>query len=118
VETARELAKLRQKDEPTAKKIVPPNDAMPDRDGRVMQRNEGKWNWKYIDCVASLAIDVEISKFMDTSLIDVEVKATYIRIVIKNKLLQLMLPDRVLEGDEHVLCERSRLRYMTRVFDF
>jgi protein TilB len=84
---------------------------MPDEAGRVMQRNEGKWAWKFIDTEATLAIDVEISKFMDTSLIDVEVKETYIRVVIKNKLLQLMLPDRVLESDDNVVCERSRLRF-------
>lgn len=109
IETARELAKLKNDKPDTPKKIERPADAIPDANGRVMQRNEGKWIWKFACVDDKLSLDIEISKFLDTSLIEVDVKSTYIRILIKNKLLQLMLPERVLEGEEYTICERSRL---------
>jgi protein TilB len=40
-------------------------------DGRVMQRNQGKWDFKFIDTSDAIILDVTISKFLDTSLIDV-----------------------------------------------
>jgi protein TilB len=47
------------------------------------------------DCGTKIILDVKISKFLDTSLIDIDVQPLLIRVLIKGKLLQLHLPSEV-----------------------
>lgn len=47
------------------------------------------------DCGTKIILDVAISKFLDTSLIDIDVQPLLIRVLIKGKLLQLHLPTEV-----------------------
>ena len=54
-----------------------------------------------------MVLDVSISKFLDSSFIDVDVHPTYITITIKNNILQLVLEEPVITSQ--VVCERSRL---------
>ncbi|KAG0618127.1 hypothetical protein M758_4G041500 [Ceratodon purpureus] len=65
--------------------------------GRVYQKNEGGWEIKLdeSDCGTKIILDVAISKFLDTSLIDIDVQPLLIRVLIKGKLLQLHLPTEV-----------------------
>ncbi|KAJ3092296.1 Protein tilB [Quaeritorhiza haematococci] len=76
------------------------------KDGRVMQRNEGKWNFRINETKGTIVLQVDISKLIDTSLIDVDVNPTWIRIVVKGKILQLVLEEEVQVSS--AVCERSR----------
>ncbi|KAJ3195888.1 Protein tilB [Irineochytrium annulatum] len=76
-------------------------------DGRVLQCNQGRWDYVIVDTGPAIRLDLEVSKFLDSSLIDVEIRPTYLRVKIKKKLLQLALEERIFEDE--VLCERSRL---------
>ncbi|KAJ3286237.1 Protein tilB [Rhizoclosmatium sp. JEL0117] len=76
------------------------------RDGRVLQKNEGKWEFHRWSNDLAVFLDIEISKFLDSSLIDVNVKPNYIQVVIKNKVLTVTFDDEV--RPNQVLCERSK----------
>ncbi|KAJ8325785.1 hypothetical protein O5D80_005976 [Batrachochytrium dendrobatidis] len=89
---ARDLAKLRQGkadhngasfSDPLKKKK---NDVFFASDGRVLQRNDGKYVFKWIDSPTTIVLSIEISKFLDTSLIDVDVHPTWLRVTIKEKV--------------------------------
>lgn len=47
------------------------------------------------DCGKNIVFDMAISKFLDTSLIDIDVQPRLIRVLIKGKLMQLHLPAEV-----------------------
>ncbi|WIA28934.1 hypothetical protein OEZ86_011458 [Tetradesmus obliquus] len=92
-ETARSAA---QKD-PLAQPAPPPKleDFPPlPEDGRVLQRNEGKWHFTLEESEdgASLVLDVAVGKYLDTSLIKADVQPRLARLIIKGRLLQLVLP--------------------------
>jgi protein TilB len=76
------------------------------KDGRVLQKNQGKWDFKWSETAKTLILDVKISKFIDTSLLDVDLHENYIRITIKDKILQLTTTEPV--HVDSVLCERSK----------
>jgi protein TilB len=76
-------------------------------DGRVYQKNEGKWSFKWEEAKDLITLRIEISKFLDTSAIEVQVFATYVRVTIKGKFLQLLFPEEVCAKE--FKCERSRL---------
>ena len=61
---------------------------------RIMQKNEGQWDFSLEedDRGKSIVLEVDVGKFLDTSLIKVDVQPTFIRLLIKGKLLQLLLP--------------------------
>ncbi|KAI8903761.1 hypothetical protein EDD86DRAFT_93535 [Gorgonomyces haynaldii] len=77
------------------------------KDGRPLQKNEGKWQFEWTETPDTLRLDVMISKFLDTSLIDVDVKPEYLTILIKGKVLQLTMEHRV--DPDRVICERSKM---------
>lgn len=64
----------------------------PDENGRVMQSNMGKWQFKWFSEAGHLCLDVAINRYLDTSMIDIDVNPTWIRIEAKEKVLQLILP--------------------------
>ncbi|KAI9009547.1 hypothetical protein BC832DRAFT_373159 [Gaertneriomyces semiglobifer] len=110
LESARELAALNGEKEPSRpseKVIREMNEPARGPDGRVLQRNQGKWPFRFETTKDLIVLHVELSKFLDSSLIDIDVHPTYIRILAKGKLLQLVLEEPVQTGN--VLCERSRL---------
>ncbi|KAJ3238147.1 Protein tilB [Chytriomyces hyalinus] len=76
-------------------------------DGRVLQKNEGKWDFLISSNQNALFLDMEVSKFLDSSFINVRVEARFIQIVIKNKVLTVSLDEDVVP--EAVICERSTL---------
>ncbi|KAJ9516041.1 hypothetical protein QJQ45_024441 [Haematococcus lacustris] len=61
---------------------------------RIMQRNEGRWEFSMEenDKGDALELEVDAGKYLDTSLIKADVQPTYVRLLIKGKLLQLLLP--------------------------
>ncbi|KAI5065862.1 hypothetical protein GOP47_0018486 [Adiantum capillus-veneris] len=66
-------------------------------DGRIYQKNEGGWNFQLTEseCKSKVLLDVPVGRYMDISLIDVDVQPTWVRVLAKGKLLQLQLPDEV-----------------------
>ncbi len=63
--------------------------------GRVMQRNEPKWEFKLLDDEENTILDIAVGKFMPTSAIQVDVQPTYIRVEAKGKVLQLAFTEEV-----------------------
>lgn len=65
------------------------------KDGEpIHQKNEGKWAFSLEESPDghSLILEVDVGKFLDTSLIQADVQPKYLRLLIKGKLLQLLLP--------------------------
>lgn len=73
--------------------------------GKVFQCNEGNWAFTYEETANLLVLRLQLSKFLDSSFIDATVHSDYVRILIQGKLLQLVLPERVLS--DCVIYERS-----------
>ena len=76
-------------------------------DGRPLQKNEGKWIFKWTETKKTLTLVVELSKYLDTSLIDLDVQPTHVTMKIKGKILQLTTEEPV--SSDNVVCERSKL---------
>ncbi|GAB6022335.1 Protein tilB [Chamberlinius hualienensis] len=78
------------------------------KDGRVLNINESKLKFKFMeDDNNFLQLEVAVYKFMDTSLVKVNLEPTFIQIEIKGKMLQLILPYEIQVGKSSV--ERSML---------
>ncbi|KAJ2995415.1 Protein tilB [Globomyces sp. JEL0801] len=108
LKAARELELLKKKETNHLEKKKPPKTRnLIGPDGRILQTNEGKWPFKWKDTEKCVRLTVELSKFLDTSNIDVDCHPTYICIKIKEKILQLTFEVSVKPDTMH--CERSRL---------
>ncbi|KAI8590370.1 hypothetical protein BDZ88DRAFT_108443 [Geranomyces variabilis] len=104
LEAARDLAKM--KDQPAPQKpAAKPAPVLFAPDGRVLQKNQGKWQYRFASTPSTITLHVELSRFLDTSLIDVHVERTWVRVLVKGKVLQLVLDEPVHTDD--VICERS-----------
>ncbi|RLN53837.1 hypothetical protein BBJ29_009963 [Phytophthora kernoviae] len=64
-------------------------------DGSIRQCNEGKWKFRLTDEILDLILEVDLPRFLDTSLVDVDVHPSYVSIVAKNKVLRLKFPELV-----------------------
>ncbi|KAF4134516.1 Leucine-rich repeat [Phytophthora infestans] len=64
-------------------------------DGSVRQCNEGKWDFRLTDEILDIILEVDLPRFMDTSMVDVDVHPSYVSIVAKNKVLRLKFPELV-----------------------
>jgi hypothetical protein len=107
LETAREVEQLRQKDTKHLEKKKPKERILVGADGRIFQKNEGKWDYKWEDTMKCVRLVVEISKFLDTSNIKIDCHRGYITIMIKDKVLQLLFEENVV--CDTMYCERSKL---------
>lgn len=109
LQTAKELEQLRgsktanhlEKKKETVKKVYY------GADGRVLQCNEAKYKYKWTETNSLIQLTVEISKFIDTSFIEVDVFPHHLVVAIKGKILRLLFSEPVVSSS--VLCERSRL---------
>lgn len=65
--------------------------------GEIRQCNEMKVDFKMDEDEQPgyIILDVYVSKYLDTSLIDVDSHPTYVTIIIKNKTLRLSFPEEV-----------------------
>jgi len=63
----------------------------------IRQCNEGRYDFKLIDDDGdgNIVVEVVVPRFIDTSLVDVDVQPTHVSIVIKNKTLRLRFEDEV-----------------------
>ncbi|KAK1929071.1 Protein tilB [Phytophthora citrophthora] len=64
-------------------------------DGSIRQCNEGKWEFQLTDGILDIVLEVHLPRFLDTSLVDVDVHPSYVSIVAKNKVLRLKFPELV-----------------------
>ena len=64
-------------------------------DGRPYSINEAKLDFKFTDEPDRFELDLQIYKFLDTSLIDVDVQPNYVRVTIKGKVFQMGLNEEV-----------------------
>ncbi|XP_050926193.1 dynein axonemal assembly factor 11 isoform X2 [Lates calcarifer] len=66
-------------------------------DGRVMNVNEPKLDFSLTEDGENntVVLDLAVYRHMDTSLIDVDVQPTYIRVSVKGKIFQMVLPAEV-----------------------
>ncbi|TPX59184.1 hypothetical protein PhCBS80983_g02629 [Powellomyces hirtus] len=102
---ARDLARLKNPPAPTPPPTLAPPVLTSTTDGRILQKNQGKWSFHFTSTSSTVTLHVSLSKHLSTSLIDVHVEPTYIRILVKNKILQLVLDSPV--STDNVICERS-----------
>lgn len=74
----------------------------------IKQKNEGGWDfyWDEDSKPGHIILEVKVAKFLDSSLINVDVHPTYISIIIKSKVLRLRLPSEVKVGESK--CQRSK----------
>ncbi|KZS20184.1 Leucine-rich repeat-containing protein 6 [Daphnia magna] len=61
------------------------------KNGRVLNSNQAGARFTLVEEDDAIILTVKLPKYMDTSLIDVDVQPTFVRVVIKGKLLQLVL---------------------------
>ncbi|KXS17572.1 outer arm dynein light chain 1 [Gonapodya prolifera JEL478] len=106
---ARELAQIRSESAPSSRSKQPAPTSTPSLfgpDGRVLRRNEGKWPFSFSETPATVILRVDLPKFLDSSLLDLDVHPTWLRLTVKGKILQLVLDQEVRPDD--VLAERSK----------
>ena len=60
--------------------------------------NQGNYKWKFEETKdrAKIIFELQVPKFLDTSLLIVDVEPTYVRVDVKGKITQLHWPDEVL----------------------
>ena len=63
----------------------------------VLNKNEGRQNFTLREAAdgRSIVLDVSVGKFMDTSLLECDVQPSFVRVLVKGKLLQLTLEEEV-----------------------
>ncbi|CAH7111150.1 Lrrc6 [Phodopus roborovskii] len=89
LETLRHMEKQREAQEKLSgnkKKVKPPR-TLVTADGKVLNVNEAKLDFtlKDDDKHNQIILDLAIYRYMDTSLIDVDVQPTYVRVMVKGK---------------------------------
>mmetsp|Transcript_22360 Transcript_22360/g.72552 ORF Transcript_22360/g.72552 Transcript_22360/m.72552 type:complete len:442 (+) Transcript_22360:571-1896(+) len=85
-------------------------DPLPDDPELAYQKNEGNWKFSLLESEdgRSMVLDVGVSRFLDTSLIDVDVTPRVVRMLIKGKLLQLRLDEENEVHADQVKAQRSK----------
>ncbi|XP_006830906.1 PREDICTED: protein tilB homolog [Chrysochloris asiatica] len=99
LETLRHMEKQRKKQEQLSdnkKKVKPPRTLITE-DGKALNVNDPKLDFCLKDDEKrnQLILDLAVYRYMDTSLIDVDVQPTYVRVTVKGKPFQLVLPAEV-----------------------
>ncbi|XP_054446073.1 dynein axonemal assembly factor 11 [Pteronotus mesoamericanus] len=99
LETLRHIEKQRKDQEKLSekkKKVKAPRTLITE-DGRALNVNEPKLDFSLKDDEKrnQIILDLAVYRFMDTSLINVDVQPTYVRVTVKGKPFQLVLPAEV-----------------------
>eukprot|EP00294_Goniomonas_avonlea_P008640 CAMPEP_0114557588 /NCGR_PEP_ID=MMETSP0114-20121206/9915_1 /TAXON_ID=31324 /ORGANISM="Goniomonas sp, Strain m" /LENGTH=438 /DNA_ID=CAMNT_0001742895 /DNA_START=16 /DNA_END=1332 /DNA_ORIENTATION=+ len=63
--------------------------------GVYRQRNEGKWAFDIAETGTTVTVSIGFPKFMDTSLIDIDVQPLHVKCVAKGKTIVLAVPSEV-----------------------
>eukprot|EP00817_Percolomonadidae_sp_ATCC50343_P000998 CAMPEP_0117424538 /NCGR_PEP_ID=MMETSP0758-20121206/4932_1 /TAXON_ID=63605 /ORGANISM="Percolomonas cosmopolitus, Strain AE-1 (ATCC 50343)" /LENGTH=303 /DNA_ID=CAMNT_0005208367 /DNA_START=218 /DNA_END=1129 /DNA_ORIENTATION=+ len=91
----------------TTYKRLPPTEEI-EKFGKVMQCNEGKWDFKkYEDQKGNLILDIPAGKYMSTAKIDIDVQPSYIQVMINRKELRLRFDDDVIPSK--AIAQRSNV---------
>lgn len=79
-----------------------------DSQGLPLQKNEGGWEFSLdeSDDRSSIVLVVPVGKYLDTSLLEVDVQPLIVRVLIKGRLLLLRLPEEV--SSDSSIAERSK----------
>ncbi|XP_077581034.1 dynein axonemal assembly factor 11 [Stigmatopora nigra] len=93
----RHLEKKRMAKEKGEQKKVKPPRTLITADGRVLNVNEPKLDFSLTedDHNNRIVLDLAVYRHMDTSLMDVDVQPTYVRVSVKGKTFQMVLPAEV-----------------------
>ncbi|KAM6215432.1 dynein axonemal assembly factor 11 [Rhynchocyon petersi] len=98
LETLRHMEKQRENQEKSRekKKVKPPRTLITEA-GKALNVNEPKLDFSLKDDEKrnQIILDLAVYRYMDTSLIDVDVQPTYVRVTVKGKPFQLVLPAEV-----------------------
>ena len=88
------------------KKKAPPTVYNPQ--GEVRQCNEGRYEFMFLESKdkTCILLEVQIPRFMDTSLVNVDLNPVYVRLDIKGKITQLKF-------DEEILVDKSKIQRST-----
>ncbi|XP_048658092.1 dynein axonemal assembly factor 11 isoform X1 [Marmota marmota marmota] len=99
LETLRHVEKQRKDQEKLSekKKNVKPARTLITEDGKALNVNEPKLDFSLKDDEErnQIIVDLAVYRYMDTSLIEVDVQPTYVRVMVKGKPFQLVLPAEV-----------------------
>ncbi|XP_066434878.1 dynein axonemal assembly factor 11 isoform X2 [Eleutherodactylus coqui] len=99
LETHRYMEEKRKSKESRSedKRKVKPARTLIAEDGRVLNVNEPKLDFSLVDDEENnqIILDLGIYRHLDTSLVDVDVHPNYVRVLVKNKAFQLVLPEEV-----------------------
>ncbi|XP_061551122.1 dynein axonemal assembly factor 11 isoform X2 [Phycodurus eques] len=89
-------AKRMAKEKGNQRKVKPPRTLIT-ADGRVLNVNEPKLDFSLTedDNNKRIVLDLAVYRHMDTSLMDVDVQPTYVKVSVKGKIFQLVLPAEV-----------------------
>lgn len=112
VEAARQMEKEREETEkkrlgdeyaPKSREITP----VLNHKGEIRQCNEGKYDFSIFEKVEKgqqvVILEIFVPRFLDTSLLDVDINPDYVRVVIKQKVFQLRLMCEVRVEESRVL---------------
>ncbi|XP_073536005.1 dynein axonemal assembly factor 11 isoform X2 [Phyllobates terribilis] len=91
-----EKRKSKESDREDKKKVKPVRRLMTE-DGRALNVNQAKLDFSLIDDEENnqYVLDLGIYRHLDTSLVDVDVQPSYVRVLVKKKPFQLVLPEEV-----------------------
>ncbi|XP_042555905.1 dynein axonemal assembly factor 11 [Dipodomys spectabilis] len=99
LETLRHVEKQRKAQEKSSdkRKTVKPPRTLVTEDGKALNVNAPKLDFSLKDDVKrnQIILDLAVYRYMDTSLIEVDVQPTYVRVLVKGKPFQLVLPAEV-----------------------
>ncbi|CAB1425995.1 unnamed protein product [Pleuronectes platessa] len=97
LETHRHLEKKRRAKEKGAEQQPKASRTLITADGRVMNVNEPKLDFSLTEDEQNntVVLDLAVYRHMDTSLVDVDVQTTYVRVSVKGKIFQVVLPAEV-----------------------
>ncbi|XP_048451972.1 dynein axonemal assembly factor 11 isoform X2 [Rhincodon typus] len=89
------MRKLKDKDKNQGKQK--PQRILITSEGRVLNVNEPKIDFKLTDDEENnqFILDLAVYRHMDTSLLDIDVQPTYVCVMVKGKVFQLVLPEEV-----------------------
>lgn len=77
-------------------------------EGHIRQTNEGRWEFtmEEEDGEGNCILRISLSRFLDTSLIDVDVHPTYVSVIIKGRVFRILWPEEVKASEGK--CQRSQ----------
>lgn len=72
--------------------------AVHNKDGQVRMFNQGGYEWKFDESQdkTKIVFSLAVPRFMDTSMLNVDVQPNYVRVEVKEKVTQIPWPDEVM----------------------